>query len=420
MKHFKCAKCDHTAETKGFCPIDGSALEESTQKEVTPELANLLKSIGDVVEQKTKETMKEYGFDAEAPEKKIFKGVPKTATEKQAYVKGILSQHDSDYVASLPEEKQADALKKARIAYFFKHLIAFDTTHDPDHLKHVKALSEGDAASGGYLTPTEFRAELIEDIQDQPFMRSIVTVIPMGSDALELPTLASNVKTSWGSENTSISTTTARFGTLTFAPKRLNALMYTSRELVADSAISVVPLITRLFTEAVGRAEDAAIINGSGTGQPKGLLQETFVGINNLNNASTLATAVKRLPFKLGTAYRRNARWVMNSNALSIIATLKDDNNQFLFKEGIEGLTPHSLAGYPVMEQNDMPMETLLFGDFSYYYFADREQMSVETTTQGAGTFEKHQVAIKITERVDGKTALTQAFKTITNAGISD
>ena len=159
-------------------------------------------------------------------------------------------------------------------------------------------------------------------------------------------------------------------------------------------------------------------MNGSGSGQPKGILQETLSGIDNANTDANLAPNIKKLPFRLGTAYRKNAKWVMNSLSLAQIASLQDSNGQFLYKEGIEGLSPKTIAGYPVFEQNDMPLDTLLFGDLSYYYLADREQMSVETTTQGAGTFEKHQVAIKVVERIDGKVAQTQAFRTLTNAGI--
>jgi HK97 family phage major capsid protein len=418
MHKFKCATCDHVAEEKGFCPKDGTELVATAG--LSDELKGLLDQIGTVVEQKTKDTLKDMGFD-KLPDRKIM-GDPKTADEKMAFVKGILGDRDAKMLAALPSAKQEDFLKKAKVGLFFKNLIAFSTSHDPEHLKIVKALSEGDDGSGGYLVPTEFRAELVEDIKDLPVMRNLVTVIPMGTDSLELPTLASDVKTSWGSENTAISTTTARFGTLTFTPYRLNTMMYTSRELVADSAIAVVPLITRLFSQAIGRAEDTAIIAGTGSGQPTGIFKSgnTYGGINNSNNASTLAVAVKKLPFKLGTAYRRNARWVMNSTAMAAVATLKDSNGQFLYKEGVEGLTPHRLAGYEVVEQNDMAEETLLLGDLSYYYFADREQMSVETTTQGAGTFEKHQVAIKVVERIDGKVAVNQAFKTITNAGVSD
>ncbi len=420
MHKFNCGKCDHKASEKGFCPKDGSELIES--KDVMgAELKTLLENIGQVVEQKTKETLKGMGFDGNS-DRKIM-GAPKSHDEKLTYVKGIMSDVDSKYYNAISSDKQSDFLKKARIAYFFKSLVQFASTHDPEYLQHVKALSEGDAASGGYLVPTEFRAELVEDIKDLPVMRNLVTVIPMSSDSLELPTLASDVKTSWGSENTAISTTTARFGTLTFTPFRLNTMMYTSRELVSDSAIAVVPLITRLFSQAIGRAEDTAIIAGSGSGQPSGIFKSglTYGGFSNLSGTdATLATKIKKLPFKLGTAYRPNARWVMNSAAIAHVSALKDSQNNFLFKEGIEGISPAKLAGYPVVEQNDMAEETLLFGDLSYYYFADREQLSVETTTQGAGTFEKHQVAIKVVERVDGKVAVSNAFKTITAAGIPD
>jgi HK97 family phage major capsid protein len=343
---------------------------------------------------------------------------PSSISEKYEYVKSIMTENEKAMVAVSKDTDREKLMAKLRIAYFFKNLVWFNVTKDPTYLQHVKALASGVDADGGYTVPPEFRALLIEDIQDRPVMRNMVTVFPMGSNSLELPSLASGVKTSWGSENTSISTTTARFGTLTFTPYRLNSLLYTSRELVADSAFNVVQLITRLFGEAVAREEDRVIINGSGTGQPKGILQETLSGIDNGNDDSTLAVNVKKLPFRLGTAYRTKAKWVMNSLSLSAVATLRDSQNNFLFKEGIEGLTPHRLAGYEVHEQNDMPLDTLLFGDFSYYYLADREQISVETTTEGAGTFEKHQVAIKVVERIDGKVALTRAFRTLTNCGI--
>jgi HK97 family phage major capsid protein len=416
MHKFKCSKCDHAADTKGFCPVDGTELSEASP--MSDELKGLLDRIGDVVKERTEDTLKAMGFDG-TPERKLL-GDPKTADEKMAFVKGLLGEKDQKMLNALPSEKHADFLRKAKVGLFFKHLVALANTGDQAHRDVVKALSEGDDASGGYLVPTEFRAELIEDIKDKPVMRNLVTVIPMSTDSLELPTLASDVKTSWGSENTAISTTTARFGTLTFTPYRLNTMMYTSRELVADSAIAIVPLITRLFVAAIGRAEDTAIINGNGSGQPTGIMNgiASISGIDNANVDADLAANLKKLPFRLGTAYRANARWVMNSITLAAIASLKDSNGQFLFKEGIEGLSPHRLAGYPVFEQNDMPLDTILFGDFSYYYLADREQMSVETTTQGAGTFEKHQVAIKVVERIDGKVALTNAFKKLTNAGV--
>lgn len=418
MNKFKCEKCSHETNSKGFCPTDGSELKEVT---LSPDekLADVLGKIGNIVTEKVAETMKDYGFDKAKFNPGAGK-LPGTSAERADFIKSIFTSSDKKVYEALPDEKaQEKFMKKARVAYFFKAMVAFQVTKDPEHLQVVKALSEGVDGAGGYLTPTEFRAQLVEDLQDQPFLRNLVTVIPIGSDSLELPTLTSSVKTSWGSENTSINTTTARFGTLTFTPYRLNSMLYTSRELVNDSAINVVQLITRLFNQAIGAEEDRVIITGSGTGQPKGILQETLGGIDNANVDANLAENIVKLPYRLGTAYRRNARWILNSLSLGAIRSLRESSTgAFLFKEGIAGGTPPSLAGYPIHEQNDMPLDTLLFGDLSQYFLADREQISVETTTEGAGTFEKHQVAIKVIERIDGKVAQTNAFRKLTNAGI--
>lgn len=379
----------------------------------------MLEKVGALVTEKTTEVLKEYGLDKANPGK-IFGGgkMPADRAAKMEYLKGILADNDrAVYEAKATETEKTKFLSDARMAYMIKNLVSFTITKDPDYLKHVKALAEGVNADGGYLTPPEFRANLIEDLLDKSFLRSMVTVIPMGSDSLEMPTLVNSVKVTWGSENTAISTTTAAFGTLTFAPKRLNTMLYTSRELVNDSAIGIIQLISRLFVEAIGREEDRVIINGSGNGQPKGILAETIAGIDNANVDANIADNIKKLPWRLNQAYRQNAVWLASKLALEQIVTLKTTTNEYLFKQGIEGGAPATIAGLPFKEQNDMPVDTLLLGDLRQYYLADREQVSIETTTEGAGTFEKHQVAIKVVERIDGKVALTNAFRTITNCG---
>jgi hypothetical protein len=40
--------------------------------------------------------------------------------------------------------------------------------------------------------------------------------------------------------------------------------------------------------------------------------------------------------------------------------------------------------------------------------------MGVETTTVGAGAFERHQVAFKVWERIDGQLGLTDGFRKLT------
>lgn len=418
MHKFVCEKCAHEAMEKGFCPKDGAELKA---KEIS--LADVIGKIGEVVKAQVKEAAKEYGFG----DKPKSMPAPKTLTERLDHVKSILTSHDAKALEGMVDEKdQKKFLMKCRTAYFFKHVAQAHITNDPIHAEHAKALATGVDADGGYLVPTEFRADLIQDLKDLGFLRGLVTVLPMRTNSMEVPKLLTDVVTTWGTENAAIGTTTASFGTLTLAPKRLNAMMYVSRELVSDSqaGVEIMEVIRGLFVDAVGRAEDTAIISGNGTTQPKGITQETLQGIDNANVDANLADNLKKLPYRLSKRYRKNASWLINSKALEQIETLKDSQNNYLLRRLAEGPAytdrgiEFTIAGLPVYEQNDLPLDTAILGDLKKYFLGDREQMSIEMTTEGAGTFEKHQLAIKITERIDGKVALTLAFRALTNMGV--
>jgi len=294
--------------------------------------------------------------------------------------------------------------KEEKIGKFFKAVI------EGDH-KVAKALAEGTDALGGYLVPDEFRADIVDWMQDKPVIRRYATVWPMAGKLLELPALAADVAVYWGSENTSISTTSADFGNVQLTAYKLNAIIYLSTELFEDSKIDLVPYLTDRFAQAISRAEDKAFLTGSGSGEPTGLSQETLssIDVSNAGSADDLIDTYWRIP----QSHRENAIWVTSNLTISNISKLKDDNGQYLLIRPNDGGIP-TLMGRPLLEQNDAG-KTIYFGDFRFYYIGDRRKLSVKTTTEGAGTFEKDQVAIKVTERVAGKTALTRAFRKISN-----
>lgn len=289
----------------------------------------------------------------------------------------------------------------ARIAMFFKALVE-------RNMPVVRALTEGTDSEGGYLVPAEFRAQVVEELNNLSVMRSLATVIPMSTDTLNIPTLVAKPAVRWTGENTTIATSSAEFGQLTLTPHKLTARLPMTRELLADSAIRLVALLTRIFGEVIAEKEDKAFFVGTGSGQPKGLDQETLTTETAGSNA---ADSLINLQHRLKAAYRNRATWVMNNNTLRNIRKLKDTTNQYLFdRNAIQQGVPGVLLGSPVREQNDIADGKIFYGDFSFYYIGDREQLSVETTTEGANTWELDRMEIKVRERVDGKTALTRAF----------
>lgn len=291
--------------------------------------------------------------------------------------------------------------------------------HEPAFSYTLKALSEGTNADGGFLVNPEFRGEVLRQLHHEGIMRPEVNVIPTTKDAVEFNAEDGRPTTSWGSENTSISTTTAGLSQTTINVHRLNTLMYLSREVVADSDPAITEWIRDEFTTAMRLAEDAAIIGGSGSGQPQGITG--LSGLSSNAAGSTLSFEdYLDLEHTLPIQYRRtgNVKWFMNDLALRDARKLKDDQGMPILQRDLTGRAPDTLLGYPVVVHNTFSESTIFFGDLKRtYILLDRQQMSVETTTEGGDTFAKHQLGMKVTERIGGNAVRTEAL--VTGTGYS-
>lgn len=306
-------------------------------------------------------------------------------------------------------ETEANKFRKAyRFAEFAKAIYRKDTSR-------TKALAEGVDADGGYLVPDEFRAELIQHLLAGESFRKYATVIPMTSKYLEIPKLTSDVKVYWGTENQRITTTTADFGNMTFTPFRLNAIIYTSRELFDDSAIAIFEVLRSRFTMRVRDEENKVFLTGNGTTQPKGISQETLRAVN-ASNALT-PDHITAAYWKLPEGYRPTSRWLVNSRTMEHLETRKDSQNRYLY-ESLQGEVK-TLKGRPIFVSDYVPSTKIWLGDPSAYFVADRQEVTMDMTTEAGNTWEKYQVGLRIIERLDGELSLTQPFVQISNTGVN-
>ncbi len=375
------------ATEKGGAAGEGEDVKEAA-KAIASELATMVKTL--VAASAAADPARPGAADPNAEVRKAFD------TEVEEKVKG------------LPEAEAKEYRKKYRFAEFVRAMYKKDEAR-------VRALAEGVAADGGNLVPDEFRATLIEHLLQTQTIRQYATVIPMEGKVLNIPKLTSDVKVYWGTENKTITTTTADFGTMNLTPYRLNAIIYTSRELFDDSAISIFEVLRRRFVARVADEETKQFINGNGTSQPKGIDQETF---RSLSASSALTPDhLTKAFYLLPEGYRNTARWLINSRVMEHLENKKDNNGQYLYPS-LQG-DVKTLKGRPVIVTDYVASSKLFFGDLSYYYIGDRQQVTMDVTTEAGNAWEKYQVGLRLIERVDGEVALTQAFVEITTTGIN-
>jgi len=280
----------------------------------------------------------------------------------------------------------------------------------------LKALSEGVAADGGYLFPDEFRAEIIRDLEDVPHMRSLIRVIPMTRDVMNIPTLISGPKVTWTAELAEKSTTTARFGQATLTAYKMAAIMYASDELIADAAgtFDVVKLIISLFSEALGNEEDRVITAGTGAAQPTGYASGGL-GIQAVACGGNLSfDDIINLIYLLPQKYQKNATFTVHRSNIRELRKITDTNGRYLWQEPLSAGQPATIYGHPVREDNNLSEAEIYFGDFKHaYWLGDRSQMAVKISTDTTEAFTKDETAIRVVQRIAGTVVEARALKVL-------
>jgi HK97 family phage major capsid protein len=292
------------------------------------------------------------------------------------------------------------------------------------------AASSGEPASGGFLVPEAFRAELLSLSLEQSVVRPRARIVPMETSRVIYPfiddtTHASNVFGGvtgyWTPESGTMTDTAASFGRMALEAWKLTAFANVPNELIADSAISFEAFIRSTFPQALAYFADVAFLNGSGAGQPLGILTDAnaarVVQTKETNQpASTIVweNIVKMysrmLPQSLGSAV-----WVVSPNTFAELATMAlsvgTGGGPIWLNNGVAG-PPATILGRPVVISEKVPAlgaeGDVNFIDFSYYLVGDRQAMTVASSEHFR--FQNGETSFKFVERLDGRPWLQSAL----------
>ena len=107
----------------------------------------------------------------------------------------------------------------------------------------------------------------------------------------------------------------------------------------------------------------------------KGIVKEIEDKIEEINipQVGDLAQALLNLKFKLAIEFRQNGAFLMSSDMLHKLTSLKDADGRFIY----DGDT--KIFGRPVIVMDEVPQNYVLFGDFKQaYIIADMEESKLE------------------------------------------
>lgn len=338
------------------------------------------------------------------------------------------------------EEELEKMEKKERSATFIKAVFRKDMAT----LQSLKALSEGVGADGGFQVPEEFAAEINRIAEDFGLIRRFARRLPMGSDTLNVPRLASSVLVTVPGENTAGTESQPVWENVQLLAKTVVGLTVTSNELLADANISVVDLLAELFAEALAGFEDEQGLTG--TGAPfTGILGDAGVAVQDMAATNTAFSDVtlddlRDMIAQIKPLALNGASFTMHRSIWAIVQKLKDNDAGYHISAANPVLNPGSTGGavggvvvgtiwgYPVWLSEKMPAlaasaistKFIAFGNYNHIWFGDRQNITMDISNSASvganNTFEQNQSAVRVTERIAIAIGLPDAFSVLKTA----
>ncbi len=289
----------------------------------------------------------------------------------------------------------------------------------------TNALQIGTDSEGGYLVPDEYERTLVEALEEENIFRQMAKVIQTSSGDRKIPVVASKGTASWIDEEGAYPESDDSFGQVSIGAYKLGTMIKVSEELLNDSVFDLQSYISREFARRIGAKEEEAFFTGDGKGKPLGVLAATGgaeTGVTAASATAVTADELMDLYYSLKSPYRKKSVWVLNDSTIKAIRKLKDNNGQYLWQPSLTAGAPDMILGRPIKTSAYMPAiaagaKTIAFGDFSYYWIADRQGRSFKRLNELFAA--SGQVGFLASQRVDGKMILAEAVKVLVQKAAS-
>ena len=229
----------------------------------------------------------------------------------------------------------------AAIAHAFGHGVARDE-RDP----RLGQMQPGAAASGqneavpsdgGFLVQQDFSDQLLGLMHESGELWSRVRNITISTNAngISMPAIDETsradgsrfggVRAYWVNEADTVLASKVKFRTVDLKLEKLMAIGYATEEILADSAI-LEQVMTRAFTEEMVFKVENSIINGTGSGQPLGILNSGALVSQAIESGQAAATVntfnVLKMWGRLPMRNRRTAVWLVNQDVEQVLYQL--------------------------------------------------------------------------------------------------
>ena len=289
-----------------------------------------------------------------------------------------------------------------------------------------KTMTEAVGADGGFIVFPEYRSKLFMLTEFTRYIESRALMLPMKARQVIIPSLDQTGTTAgeshlyggvvprWTEEATEKDEEEPKLRQIAIVAHKLALYTEASDELLADSALQLESLLYQLFGGATANEKEWAFINGSGAGQPLGIVHAGCASTYRQTRVAANAISIVDVFNMLSSFLGQSPIWLAHQSTMPQILGLNGPagNASYVWIGNGRDQMPTTLMGYPVFFiENCATLGTegdLILADWSKYVIGNRQPTTIDSSSHFK--FRDDLTAWRCVSRVGGRPWLSDVL----------
>lgn len=319
----------------------------------------------------------------------LFKGAE---TEKRA----LTEDEQSTFEAKTAELKALDKTIEAQREARSLTMMDDETPKTPEEKEEKRSTEElearafetylreqrtGEMAKGnnGAVIPQTIANRIIDIVKQVAPIYALTTKFNV-KGKLQFPVAKGSITTGYQTEFTDIASSAVSFENVELNGFLIGALSKVSVSLINNAQFDIVDYVVNKIAQSIAEFLEKELIKGSTN--IKGITDKSYEGkgvqkVTSFKEGVISTDDLIETQGEVKLNRQDGCQWLMNQGMLNEVRKLKDNNGQYILNPDLRTGFGFMLLGKPVMISDEMPDNTIVYGDWSAMYVNIHEDINI-------------------------------------------
>lgn len=269
------------------------------------------------------------------------------------------------------------------------------------------------AVSASAAIPTQTLNRIEAYLEESPILSRVdMTYIPGN---VTIPVEGTNADASWVAMGTAATDSADSIASISLAAYKLIKTVEITADVEAMAIDAFETWLVGALAAKIEKALDAAVFNGTGTNQATGICTTISSATGTFTKAKAKYSDLIAIIASLPSGPARNATFVMRRKLFfTDVLGIETPSGEPICHTDLESPAKYNILGYPVILDDNVPADTMLFGDLKAYKLNIAKAPQV--TSDDSVAFRSGSRVYRAMALADGKLATSSAFVKYTRA----